>query len=73
MAKRRDKNAECPYYRFDNGQRMSCEGVLDGIEATNLIFANRASLLAHRRRYCCRKWEDCPIARDINRKWSYEI
>ena len=72
MAKRVDKNAECPYYRKDDGIRLICEGITSEMDTINLVFPNRKALLTYRRENCCRCWKECAIKKLIDKKWNYE-
>ena len=72
MAKREDKNVECPYYRKDDGTRLICEGITADMETINLVFPNRKALLTYRKTKCIRCWKECPIKKLNDQKWNYE-
>ena len=72
MAKKVDKNVECPYYRKDDGIRLICEGITTEMDTVNLVFPNRKALLTYRRTKCSRCWKDCAIKKLIDQKWNYE-
>lgn len=64
----------CPYYvREERGQaiKVVCEGIVD---ATSLhtYFDRVKALKEHRAKYCMGRYNRCPIAEALNRKYCYD-
>ena len=57
------KDAECPFYRKDDGwSRISCEGLAD-TEGCRVIlfFDKKEDFLIQAQTFCCRHYELCEI------------
>ena len=61
-------NFACPFYDFDTRERIGCEG---GIVVE---MPDRRDLKQIMREYCCdvNRWEECPIAKIIVKKYEQE-
>lgn len=59
-----DDEAQCPFYKAEDKNIIYCEGVTDSSTVHN---AFPGSAAAYKKEYCCRKWEDCLIAKAL---WS---
>lgn len=56
--------AQCPFYRAEDRNKIYCEGVEKGSSLHNAFDGSAAS---YKERYCCARWEDCLIAKML---WS---
>lgn len=71
MKKRMDTLVECPYYKFEERQKIFCEGVQDGT-MIHLAFDKDISVKNYKKTYCRKCWQGCRIAKMLNDKWGYE-
>lgn len=68
---REDTYIQCPYYRRDGKQSVHCEGVEHGC-GLRLGFGQKGNLYAYKDRFCRSQWQDCMVAKMLNRKYEYE-
>lgn len=71
MKHRADVLVKCPYYKFEERQMIYCEGVQDGT-ALHLAFDTPANLKDYKQRNCKGCYNQCLIAKMLNRKWEYD-
>ena len=71
MKRRCDAIVKCPYYKFEEKQKIYCEGVQAGT-AIHLAFDTCPSLKDYKRQFCKGCWQKCQIAESHNRKWGYD-
>ena len=53
-------HALCPFYCEEQPRTLFCEGPFPG---SSLRLGFRGSAAAHKQRFCCAGWEDCPLAK----------
>lgn len=70
MRYRADVLVKCPYYKYEDKQRIFCEGVQEGT-ALHLAF-DTANLKEYKSHYCKGCYNKCLIAGMLNRKYDYE-
>lgn len=71
MKHRQDVLVKCPYYKFEEKQKIFCEGVQDGT-AIHLAFDTTSNLKDYKNRFCKGCYNTCILAEMLNRKWGYE-
>lgn len=61
------KYVNCPFYRYDTGQNILCEGKA-------MHFNDRGVLKRYRARYCghIKDWKECRVARELLKKYEEE-
>jgi hypothetical protein len=55
-------NVGCPFYQYDDGRRLVCEGVFDESVLVSL-FRNKSSCQSQMRIFCCDHFDKCEIYR----------
>lgn len=65
-----DEYVKCPYYRYDEGQAVHCEGVEAGC-GLRLGFAKWEQKHRYKAAFCRRGWPECRVAEMLNRKYEY--
>ena len=63
------KNARCPHYRSEqrnDDYRIRCDGVAPG-SWLHIVFADRNDLIAYRDEHCKRCWQECQVAKMLER------
>ena len=71
MAKYEDSIVKCPYYNWEEGKVLCCEGV-DGTSeecVTKIHFATYERRRDYERRVCKKNWKRCPMAQALEKKW----
>ena len=53
-------HALCPFYCEEQPRVIFCEGPFP---ESSLRLSYRGNASAHKKAYCCARWESCPIAR----------
>ena len=71
MKHRADVLVKCPYYKFEEKQKIFCEGVQEGT-AIHLAFDTSSNLKDYKKRFCKGCYNRCLIADLHNRKWGYD-
>lgn len=71
MKHRADVLVKCPYYKFEEKQKIFCEGVQEGT-AIHLAFDTNPNLKDYKRQFCKGCYNRCLIAEMHNRKWGYD-
>lgn len=66
-----DVNAVCPFFRYSDKRRISCEGITDGC-VTNLEFDCKAKRDMHRSIFCDSKYKNCEIHKMLEEKYAEE-
>ncbi len=70
--KQEDHLVQCPYYKTNTSQVISCEGCEKGTK-NQTTFDTHAHLIDYKGRFCRRKtYYQCLWADTLNRKWEYE-
>ena len=70
MKHRADVLVKCPYYKYEEKQKIYCEGVQEGT-AIHLAFDTTPNLKDYKRHYCKGCYDRCLIAEMLNRKYDY--
>ena len=70
MKHRADVLVKCPYYKFEEKQKIFCEGVQEGT-AIHLAFDTNSNLKGYKKQFCKGCYNRCLIAEMQNRKWGY--
>ena len=70
MKHRADVLVKCPYYKFEEKQKIFCEGVQEGT-AIHLAFDTNSNLKVYKKQFCKGCYNRCLIAEMQNRKWGY--
>lgn len=55
-------NVGCPFYQYDEGRRLVCEGVFPDTKLSHL-FRNSADCREQMRIFCCASFESCEVYR----------
>lgn len=71
MKHRADVLVKCPYYKFEEKQKIFCEGVQAGT-AIHLAFDTNPNLKDYKNHFCKGCWGQCLLAGMLNRKWGYD-
>ncbi len=66
-----DHRAKCPYFRKEERIVICCEGI-EPETVLRQVFPNKDDLRAFRKRNCDCYPNDCPIARELDKKWDFE-
>ena len=66
-----DGYAKCPYYQRHGGRVIVCESPMEyeGVD-TVLYTSPTGDRTKYMTKYCRGEWRNCPIARDIERKYN---
>ena len=70
MKHRADVLVKCPYYKFEEKQKIFCEGVQEGT-AIHLAFDSSSSLRDYKKQICKGCYNKCLLAEMLNRKYDY--
>lgn len=70
MKHRSDVLVKCPYYKFEEKQKIFCEGVQEGT-ALHLAFDTPSNLKDYKKQFCKGCYSRCLIAGMLNRKYDY--
>ena len=67
----RKVNVVCPFYRRDEGRKLTCEGLLNGTILSS-TFRKEAKMVAHMDKDCCSMDYEklCPIAAALMKKYE---
>lgn len=60
---------QCPFYRQEDGKRIVCEGLPDKTTMA-LEFPSSQPKIEYKKRYCEKKYRDCPYAKILYQKWD---
>ncbi len=71
MKRRMDVLVKCPYYKFEEKQKIYCEGVQEGT-ALHLAFDTIPNLKDYKNHFCKGCYNRCLLAEMQNRKWGYD-
>lgn len=66
------KDVRCPYYKREEGVKISCEGVEDNT-IIQLVHRSNKGRLEYQRFFCCEHYNTCPIAIMLNMVQEEEI
>lgn len=66
------KEAICPFYHREDEVGIYCEGVNDD-SSIKLIHYSSDEKKRYRRRYCCKEYKRCPIARMLYKKYGEDV
>ena len=73
MAKKyQDPVVKCPYYHWEEGKNLCCEGP-DGMiteSGTIIPFATYERRRNYEIRICKKNWKQCPYAQALTTKWE---
>lgn len=64
-----DWMVKCPYYKFDEKQKIFCEGVQEGT-SIHLAFDTPSNLKDYKNHFCRGCYNKCLLAEMHNRKWG---
>lgn len=64
-----DVKAVCPFFRYSEKRKISCEGITDGC-TTNIEFDCKEKRDLHRRVFCDSKYENCEIYTMLEEKYE---
>jgi hypothetical protein len=68
MGKFEDPIVKCPFYSWEEGRRLCCEGVIS-VSMTH-TFATKEQRRMYERTRCKRAWRDCPFVPALEKKWE---
>lgn len=71
MKHRADVLVKCPYYKFEEKQKIFCEGVQEGT-AIHLAFDTTPNLKQYKKHFCKGCYNQCLLAKMLNGKWGYD-
>lgn len=63
--------ALCPFYHKEDGQKLYCEGVVDGT-SIHLAFGSARVCREYKGEFCRAHYKECRIARMLYQKWEEE-
>ena len=66
-----DALVRCPYYRYDSGGCIFCEGISQ-VSTLRLSFHSPSERLIHKKAYCHSRWTGCGIAQMQNARYDYQ-
>ena len=58
-------HVRCPYYKFDDGKHIHCEGVTDA-SSLRISFSSKTEYEKYIQQYCCRHPRFCLLFRAVN-------
>ena len=61
----------CPFFKLQTKTWLTCEGFF-GDSSIGLSFASEKEKDRHKRRYCCRDYQSCPLAKADYEKYREE-
>ncbi len=61
---------QCPFYKDEEPTVIHCEGVEAGSSLHNVFTPNTVKAKGYKERYCQSGWEQCLIAKMLNRKYE---
>ena len=65
----RSADVQCPFYIRDENRRIVCEGFVPRANAGFWFETNKAQL-DHMETFCMSKWQSCPYADTVNRRYE---
>lgn len=68
MAKYEDPIVKCPFYSWEEGRQICCEGII-GLSMTH-TFTTKEQRRLYERSRCKRAWKECPLAQALEKKWE---
>lgn len=69
MARMVDTYVKCPFYVWEEGNRLCCEGVTEK-SSVQILFADKSVRREYERRLCKKDWKNCPLAQALTLKWE---
>lgn len=72
MKHRADVLVKCPYYKYEEKQKIFCEGVQAGT-AIHLAFDTNPNLKEYKSVFCKGCWSKCLLAKMLNGKYDYDV
>ena len=69
MAHYEDPIVRCPFYSWEEGKKLCCEGVNEQ-SSVQITFTTKQSRRDYERMRCKRAWKDCPLAQALTKKWD---
>lgn len=67
MARMVDTYVKCPFYEWEDGIRLCCEGVFENTK-TQTLFDDKPLRRMYERKFCKRDWDKCPLAQALEKK-----
>lgn len=61
-----NKAPGCPFFRWEIGGRINCEGIVEGTTITQDLGEYQKD---HLRIFCCENWENCEIYNAVAQKY----
>ena len=68
MAQYEDPIVKCPFYSWEEGKKLCCEGV-NKFSSVQITFTTKEQRREYERTTCKRAWGNCPLAQALERKW----
>lgn len=69
MGKYEDPIVKCPFYSWEEGKKLCCEGV-NAFSSVQLTFTTKEQRRSYERVICKKSWNTCPLAQALERKWE---
>ena len=69
MAKYEDPIVKCPFYSWEEGKKLCCEGV-NKISSVQIMFDTKEGRRDYERKRCKKGWKECPLAQALTRMWE---
>ena len=70
MAKYEDPIVRCPFYSWEEGKRLCCEGVDRNADSSvQITFTTKQQRREYERMRCKQAWKNCPLAQALEKKW----
>ena len=68
MARYEDPIVKCPFYSWEEGRQLCCEGV-NPVSAATLTFTTKEQRREYEKIRCKRAWKECRLEMALEKKW----
>lgn len=68
MAKYEDPIVKCPFYSWEEGRQLCCEGV-NATSSVTVTFQTKEQRRKYEGMRCKRCWKECALAQALERQW----
>ena len=69
MARMVGTYVKCPFYVWEEGNRLCCEGVSKESKI-QILFTDKPVRMEYESRRCKNDWKTCPLAQALTLKWE---
>lgn len=71
MAKYEDPIVKCPFYSWEEGLKLCCEGMNTDC-SVQVTFTTKQTRREYEKNFCKKGWKSCPLAQALEKKWDLE-